>query len=77
MLSSVCLKLEAHTMPSSLPLNFHIFKRANVDFQVPAMADDYACLTKGLLDLFEATGHTPHLAWAKRLQVRVALPQRA
>lgn len=34
------------------------------------MADDYACLTKGLLDLFEATGHTPHLAWAKRLQVK-------
>jgi uncharacterized protein YyaL (SSP411 family) len=41
------------------------------------MADDYACLTKGLLDLFEATGHTPHLAWAKRLQVRLVLPQRA
>jgi uncharacterized protein YyaL (SSP411 family) len=35
---------------------------------VPAFADDYAALTRGLLDLFEATGEIEWLQWAEALQ---------
>lgn len=37
---------------------------------VQGLADDYAFLVRGLLDLHEATGETAHLEWAARLQVR-------
>lgn len=37
--------------------------------EVNGLADDYAFLARGLLDLYEATGETAHLEWAARLQV--------
>lgn len=37
--------------------------------EVPAMADDYGFLVRGLIDLYEATGDADLLRWAKRLQV--------
>jgi len=38
---------------------------------VEGFADDYACLIQGLLDLYEAGGHTKWLQWAMELQQRM------
>jgi uncharacterized protein YyaL (SSP411 family) len=35
---------------------------------IDAYAEDYACLAWGLLELFQATGRAPYLAWAVELQ---------
>ncbi len=35
---------------------------------VLAFADDYAALSRAMLDLFEATGHVEHLEWAQVLE---------
>ncbi len=47
------------------PRLFHRWARG--ERKIPGMADDYAFLTQGLLDLFEATGEVEHIAWAIEL----------